>query len=604
MCGLIAVINSDLQVDLAPSLSLLKLRGPDNTGTFTNDTFTFGHTRLSIIDLSNEADQPFLKDGNVIIFNGEIYNYQDLRSEMELEGKTFRTSSDTEVLLEGVLLYGKDFLLKVRGMFAFIIYDAKNEIFVGGRDRFGERPLFYTRIGETFVFCSEFRCLFRFANRDLDIDHNALKLYMHYQFIPEPLTLDKRIKKVPAGSFFTLKPNSESLTLSNFWQMPNISENQTQETSDLDIEKRILELLNNGVARTLTADVPIALSLSAGIDSGAIAALAVGQSQSSNFQAFTLGYKDFPEIDERDGAQKLAADLGIKLHSIEVTTSDFVKDFDKLVVALDEPIADPAAYSHYLIPKQAHDHGFKVLLNGIGGDEFNWGYSWLKSAYEKNENLIGETKSFSLKFRTLFESAPKSDGHLYFYQELQEFNTIYHLSATVGFKIQHENNIEISLAGQLPKNKSEIPMKIQKTLVETWMTSNCLNLADRVGMANSVETRMPFLDADLTDYLNSLTLDNKHAGLEPKYYLKRALKNVLPKYVLEREKTGFRIPNNAWMTAILSSRGEEILEGYFVRLGMLEKDKFALLLRKNQASWHEQFFMYKILLLETWIKLL
>lgn len=605
MCGLFAVIGQQ-EIELkkvADSIQSLSHRGPDNLSIEESVNHKFGHTRLSIISPENSANQPFIKNGNSIIFNGEIYNYQDLRTELAASGITFVGESDTEVLLEGILKFGETFLTRIRGMFAFILFDNNRKRYFGARDRFGERPLLYAVHQGNLVFSSEFKSIFLYVDRPIALNHNALKLFLHYQFIPEPHTLDMNIHKLPAGSYFTVQENSTQLEIKEFWKYEDAGAIFSDNNGNAaHIPQKIENLFRQAVERNLVADVPIALSLSAGIDSGAIASMVRKINNKVDLHAFTLGYSDYPDIDERKGAERLAKELGINLHSIEINTGDFEVGFETLVDAMDEPIADPAAFSHYLIPKQAHEMGFKVLLNGIGGDEFNWGYGWLANAVENNLVPQGFKRKFA-KIRKLSGSNnhPNRD-YLFFYEELQEFTSIYTLQSQVELRISNDHEIELRLPGGNIDKNSEAAPRIQKALIQTWMTGNCLFLADRVGMYNSVETRMPFLDVDLTNYLIGLTIQGINANFDPKHYLKLAFKDLLPSFVLEREKTGFRIPNTKWMTAILISNSDILVDGFFVKRNMINSQKLQILIEKKNKSWHELFFLYKLILLETWFR--
>lgn len=604
MCGLLANIGASLidEEVFIENLALLSHRGPDFQQLVKSEKFFFGHTRLAIIDLDQKANQPFAKHGNKIIFNGEIYNYKELKFELENDGIIFYTDSDTEVLLEGIIKYGSEFLTKIRGMFAFLIYVEKTNMFIGARDRFGERPLYYTRHNNSHIFASEFKCIFKTCDRDLDLDIDSFNLYLHYQFIPEPNTLDRQIKKVPAGTYFQFFAEQEKFDFVHFWKMPELGLKETKSISENEIISNVRILLEQAVERTMVADVDIALSLSAGVDSSAIAALVAKNHRDRELHAFSLGYKGHLEIDERPIASRFSKELGIQLHSIEIESDEFVNNFDTLIDALDEPLADPAAYSHFLIPKQAHDMGFKVLLNGNGGDEFNWGYWWLPMAIRANEEAH-KNYSGTRNLKRFFSRTNDLEAkYLRFYSQLPEFMEIYKLKKSyLKPSNQFQSQSELEIVGLIPR-AIDIPMRVQKALVETWMTSNCLHLSDRVGMYNSVETRMPFLDADLIEYLNFLTSAGLSHTKSPKYYIKQALKDVLPGYILNREKTGFRIPNDEWMSKLISKYFAPLEFGYLVNKQIIDWSSLKLLKNKTQLSWHEQFFLYKLIIIERWVQ--
>jgi asparagine synthase (glutamine-hydrolysing) len=633
MCGIVAVVSRQITEEhrclFEKALSCQQHRGPDSSHSNDFGNLLLGHNRLAIIDLQSEADQPMNFDNFWISYNGEIYNFLEIRAELVRLGVTFKTKSDTEVLLKGYIQWGEKVLIRLRGMFSFIIWDETEKSLFAARDRFGEKPLLYAVIESDLFIASEMKTITRLIGKKLKIDLKSLNLYLHYQFVPEPLTLFSEVRKLPAGHFIRFNVDSYDSDPIPFWTQTTVKTGERVLTP-LEEKKLITDYrdkLFDSVSRCFVSDTPVALSLSAGVDSGAIAAIARKLFPNSELHAFTLGYPGKSEIDERAGAQKLADELGITLHSIEVSTRDFVGDFKNLIRALDEPIADPAAYPHYLVPKQASRLGFKVILNGIGGDEFNWGYWWLKDAILRNKETgakLVSTKSSSffsrsrMRLKTGLGGVRKANiqdnnqkqtpkEFLHFYGELSEFNDVFNLTKanyqTQSYDAVSETDL-YSLAGSRPSQTKDIPLAIVNALAKTWLTSNCLSLADRVGMSSSIETRMPFLDADLVDFSLGIMQNYDDYLWGQKYILKKALEGIVPAWVLEREKTGFRIPNHDWIGSIIGEFGDSLVKGNLVSQGIINSETISELLSSNDKSWQKYFFLYKLILVELWFDML
>jgi len=637
MCGILGLIhrNADARPPLAAQfVSTLAHRGPDDSGTYSDTHVQFGHTRLSIIDLTDAGHQPMISHQGryVVTYNGEIYNYLELRSELEALGASFISHSDTEVLLAAYHAWGRECVKRFIGMFAFVIWDTQAQVAFIARDRCGERPLFYHFNDKRLAFASELKGLLPLLDERPVLNPVAVDQYLHYQYVPEPATLLKGVYKLPAGHSLTLTLTDWQARPDLYWSVDTAAQPIPTPRGKAEILAEIRDGLESAVQMTLRADVPVGVALSGGIDSGAIAALA----QKNNPQpmhAFCVGYPGRPHYDEREQARELAISLGMIVHEVELPVESFVDFFPELVSIMDEPIADPAAFGHYSVPKAAADQGIKVLLSGIGGDELFWGYPYVTEAVKLNQlaydhplllafaRWLGSAGAhqFLLKVSYYPRAYPKlrhwadvlqklgdprqPPEQLLYYLLHPDFEGAYSLGKSVyGEAMQQVNQQSLFQPTAHSKpSREQIPSAVIRLLFDTWLTSNCLSLGDRVGMAVGVETRMPFLDANLIQTVMSLRAIEPDNALGQKAWLREALKGVLPDAVLSRPKAGFQPPVHQWLTGVIQTYGDQLRSGHLVECGVLDRDKVDHLLATTKTQgWHGLFFVYKLVLLETW----
>jgi asparagine synthase (glutamine-hydrolysing) len=619
MCGFVGVVApnpSSLFGEVNKGLAMLEHRGPDYTETINSSKFAFGHNRLSIIELSNEAHQPFVSlDGRfVIVFNGEIYNYEQLRDELILAGIAFKSKSDTEVVVEAYRLFGIDSFARFRGMFSFVIWDHYEENVLIVRDSFGEKPLLYKYENDELFFASEMKAFtVNYKDRN-EFNLEAIDLFLHYQFIPEPRTMVNKVSKLQPGHFLIYSPAKKELLVTQYLDLFAVNEQSSIETSRKTSTLKLKDLIYSAVERCLVADVPVSVALSAGIDSSSIAALC--KEIQGRATAISIGYPGRPPYDERAEAEKFAQEKGIEFHEVEISTVDFVSNFQEFVWKMDEPIADPAAYAHYMVPKKARELGFKILISGIGGDELFWGYSWLKNAILKNEQMLNPVnaimKGFERNFRhknNILEMNMRdvitSRKYLHFYEQVEDFNKMFKEK-----KSFYSDNMKklswalpLSVAGHHPLDPLSIPTCVAKALSQTWLNGNCLTISDRLGMANSVEIRSPYLDIDLAMFAFSLNRSIKMHEMGPKEILKDALKDILPSYVLERNKTGFQPPVTEWQRGVIDEYSSLFKGGYLVEAGVVRKEFFSSMNNSKEADNKvRQNTIYKLLILEIWMR--
>lgn len=601
-------------------------RGPDGSGVYTDLHIQFGHTRLAIIDLTEGGHQPMTYENGryVITYNGEIYNYRELRTELEAKGERFVSRSDTEVLLAAYKVWGRECVLHFRGMFAFALWDEREKSLFLARDRCGEKPLFYYRDDQCFVFASELKGLLPLLATRPVLDPSVVDMYLHYQYAPEPFTLLQGVHKIPGGHTLMLSLDNWFAEPVRYWSVEEPTKISGLPTDTPSILRCIREGLEEAVKLTLRSDVPVGVALSGGIDSGALAALAQKNS-SEPIHAFSVGYPGRPPYDERAQAQSLAKQLGMIVHEVELPVDSFVEFFPQLVQIMDEPIADPAAFGHYSVPKAAADHGVKVLLTGLGGDELFWGYSWVTQTVTINQthatsrwaspsmqrffNNMAQHPAFtfmcqrwaSLLCKTGFSSRPIHQLHFYdaepnFKDAFRAKHTVYGPAMRA---VNTQNPFRPTDVGS--RNVEQMPAAVIRMLFDTWLVSNCLSLSDRVSMGVGVETRLPFLDVGLIELVMACRSKQPDHTLGQKAWLRAALKGVLPEEWLVRPKAGFRPPVQEWLLGVIASYGNGLCNGNLTKAGVLDEKKVISMLQNvPKQGWPDLFFLYKLVLLEMW----
>ncbi|PID57831.1 asparagine synthase (glutamine-hydrolyzing) [candidate division KSB3 bacterium] len=636
MCGIAGSLSrrSESIFSVKPAIELLQHRGPDNSGEWHDAHIALGHTRLSILDLSPAGHQPMsCRNARYwTTFNGEIYNFIELRQELLALGCTFDGQSDTEVLVAAYAQWGKACLEKLRGMFAFGIWDRTRQRLFLARDRVGEKPLYYWYDEEYFCFASELRALLALLPHRPCLDPAAIDLYLHYQYVPEPKTPLHGIHKLSAAHCLSIAPASWQIQMTAYWDLEQIEALEGKPT------ELIGEELDRALPLSLRSDVPIGIALSGGLDSGAIAALAAPRCRDT-LQAFSVGYPGHPPYDERRQAEKLAKLLKIPFHAVELLTEDFVDFFPTLIAMTNDPIADIAAYGHYAVMKLASDHGLKVMLSGHGGDELFWGYPWVVKAVQLTERKrrsaerpifpqyvwklieslgqhriyqrLSQSGKVPAYLRTLlqkgfeFSRLSPSSSSLVFYDMLADFRNGLNYCRNI-YSPAFQEQIPDRNAWQ-PFDSREHdhlppPLRICDVLMKTWLVSNCLALGDRLSMASSVETRIPLLDYKLIEVVTGLRKSHADHNLGPKFWLKSLLKGIVPDELLTRPKRGFEPPAREWMQAVLHRYEKLLLSGSLLELQVLSSDAVDRLYTEFRTRQKHIFFLYKLLVLEIWYR--
>lgn len=573
MCGIIGVISkknnpdfhSEFIVPLGQALNHMEYRGPDHQGIWSENGVCFGHRRLSIIDLSADGNQPFQSSDQryVLVFNGEIFNYQELRSSLQNLGHAFNTASDTEVILAAYAQYGKEFCKYLRGMFALVIYDRVLNELVFARDRLGKKPLFIFENEKVIIFSSEVKFFHAFQTIPLEINEESLLNFLSLQYIPGPQTIYKNVSQIKAGELFSYDLNKNQAKSSTYWNMFDYV-GQRKDIPELD---EIDKLLEKSIKYRLVSNVDIGLLLSGGIDSSLLACY-MHELAGKKVKAFNVGFAE-QSIDESAYAKQVASALGLELVSLNLEDIS-IDNFSKSIFHADQPLGDSAIIPTYLIAKSIGEH-VKVVLSGEGADELFHGYDHYE--YEKYYYGLGKLpfecagmllngiselgihKFDRIKNKLQSISSFKKDtGTSRWTSILSPDLSKQFLNPDKRPSGNYENQFDDFLQ-HFRTNASNIESSLMLDLL-TWLPDDLLVKTDRMMMACSVEARTPYLDHELVEVvLNSSAHFNKHP-FQSKNYLRKLLKKKLPASIAEsissRPKQGFLTPNHKWLNSNLS----------------------------------------------------
>jgi len=550
----------------------LKHRGPDDEGEVILDSSEvsvgLGHKRLSIIDLSPAGKQPMANEDETIwiTFNGEIYNFREIRKELEGKGHKFRSHSDTEVIVHLYEELGTKCLERLNGMFAFALWDAKQKSLFLARDRTGKKPLHYCVHRGHFLFASEIKALLQHPLVSREIDLKSLNKYLAYEYVPAPNSSFKAIKKLEPG--YCLLFRGGAAVTSQYWDIP-MEDYPISDRTEAQYIDELKELLERAVtARLEAADVPVGLFVSGGLDSGVVAAMA--RRAKENLQCFSIGFEE-ASFDESRYAQQVARSLGIKHHLKVFRAQEMLHMVERLPEILDEPLADPSILPLYLLSQFAAEH-MKVVLSGDGGDELFAGYQTYQAhkLVTFYDALPGFIKEFvkALAFRL-----PVSHKYLSLDFKIKQFLKGVGVSSEVRFflwrgafsnverhallrpevrrELQNENAYEEIYRYV---RKSGLTKELERILylsMKLYLQDNNLVTVDRASMANGLEVRSPLLDRDVVDFVCRLPMEYKLNGLKTKYILKKVAEELLPRNIVYRKKKGFGVPLAKWLTGEL-----------------------------------------------------
>ncbi|MGH8542286.1 MAG: asparagine synthase (glutamine-hydrolyzing) [Gammaproteobacteria bacterium] len=571
MCGIVGIylksgeLSDDLKNRVTRMASCLAHRGPDDQGIYINGGVALGHRRLSIIDLSTGHQPMFNEDGSLcIVFNGEIYNFVEIKAELVAKGHRFSTNSDTETIVHAYEEWGKSCVLKLRGMFAFSIWDSEKKALFLARDRLGKKPLFYTQYGGEFVFASEMKSILIDPEFDRSIDEEALAAYFLLSYIPAPLTIFRNIRKLPAG--YTLTVLDGRITIDQYWDVyfdPDTHKSESQFIHDFS------DLLEESVKMRLISDVPLGAFLSGGIDSSTVVALMTQTSQEP-VKTFTIGFGGTTGSfdDERPYARLVAKQYKTEHREYEVLPN-VESLLDGIVTSFDEPFADDSTVPSYYVCKMAREN-VTVALSGLGGDETFAGYERylgfkLSLLYNKIPSLIRErlilkfleripeTASGSHRINHIKRFVRSSSGdharrYLGFVSKLPERYKGVFFSYN-GKRFQDAlRTAEQRFIDTFNAGNAEHPLnKVFYCDIKTYLPEDILACTDRISMWNSLEVRSPFVDHKLVEYCAAIPPDIKMKWFQKKYLLKKGVSPLLPAEVLNHRKQGFVGPMTKWL---------------------------------------------------------
>jgi asparagine synthase (glutamine-hydrolysing) len=593
-------------------------RGPDSEGYLMDDGIALGMRRLAIIDLVTGEQPTFNEDHSIaVILNGEIYNYRELRADLEARGHRFRSASDTEVLPHLYEEYGREMVQHLNGMFAFALWDDKRRSLFIARDRFGEKPLYWGVFDGTLLFASEPKVLLVHPLVRPDLNLDALRQYLSFDYVPAPLSIYQGISKLPAGHTLTLE-NGE-VKVDRYWQL---SYQTHRPAPSVDEASEILrELLADSVRLRLVSDVPLGVLLSGGIDSSMVAALAVRAAGSETVKTFSIGFAE-SSFDESQYARRVAKFLGTDHHEERFAASLAANLVADIGAWMDEPMSDPSLVPTYLLSRFTRKH-VTVALGGDGGDEIFAGYPMyfghrMARAYlrvppfvrrgliETTVNLLPvKTKNLSLDYRARrFITASNYDEvarhHVWFGsftprdQELLLTDEVKRSSDADIYRDARRIFTEC--------DSDDLTERAQCLDTHLYLAEGILTKVDRASMAVSLEVRAPYLDARVAEFAASLPSRYKLHGYTSKYILKRAAKGLVPPFVWRRGKKGFGVPFAEWLKSELRPLARDLLSPARIRRGGLFNEEFVTQLLDEHESGiaNHRKLLWTLLSFELW----
>ncbi len=574
MCGIYGFVSHSSNPNhetLSRMGRALAHRGPDDGGEMIEISdagcVAVGHKRLSVIDLSPAGRQPMPNEDESVwlTLNGEIYNYRELRQELESKGHRFRSHSDSEVVVHLYEESGARCLEKLKGMFAFALWDRKAKALLLARDRIGKKPLHYCITGNGLIFASEMKALLHHPAISRDMNLRALSKYLSYEYVPAPDTIFRSIKKLQPGHYLIYSDDHSLIT--RYWDVP-LQKHQPTDRSEHDCVEQLRELLNLSVRRRLMADVPVGLFVSGGLDSGIVAAFAAAAK--SELDCFSIGF-DEPSFDESVYAKTIAASLGIRHHLKMFTGRDMLQTLEQLPRLLDEPLADPSIFPLYLLSSFAAE-ALKVVLSGDGGDELFAGYQTFQA--DKLMRYYGGLPRFVKNWiRQTSEHLPVSHDYLSLDYKIKQFLKAEGVPPEIRFFLWRGAFSPSDQCALLAPDvraelgdydsyedvaryidESELEGGIERLLylcMKLYLQDNNLVTVDRASMANGLEVRCPLLDQDLVEFVSRLPAKYKLKRFRAKYLLRKAAAGLLPKNIIHRQKKGFGIPLAKWLSTDL-----------------------------------------------------
>lgn len=573
MCGIVGIWSPYQKIDREVLLRMrdrLRHRGPDETGIFIDEKSNLGlaQQRLAIIDLSPRAHQPMSSENGDfwITYNGEIYNFPEIRKELEKKGYQFRTNSDTEVVLKSFQEWGKDCLEKFRGMFSFAIWDKRKEKLYLFRDRFGVKPLFYYFDEKNFLFASELKAIYSFPKFKKEIDFQALSFYFQLGYIPAPLTIFKNTFKLEEGTILEIDQKF-NFKKTKYWQPESYFKKEKIEKTEEEILERLENLFQESFQYRMVSDVEVGIFLSGGTDSSLVTAI-LQKNSAKKLKTFTIG---FPEssYDEAPYAKKIAKILGTDHYEYYLNSKELENVFQKYLEIFDEPFGDSSGLPTYLLAKFAREK-VKVVLSGDGGDELFLGYDKYQ-AVDKIRKLPTFIRFFGRKF--LEKLGPAKTEKLYSaiskisplpkYTNLREkisklsnllkgkeFPELFQLAGSYWLKEEladlfDERISDADLNKFYQTENLDFREQMQVWDIKNYLVDDILVKTDRTTMSVSLEAREPYLDQKILEYLSQVPPEIKFK--KPKYLLKKVLAGYLPEELFQRPKTGFLPPMYEWL---------------------------------------------------------
>ena len=619
MCGICGKLKFDRGAEVSAAsikamADSIRHRGPDDEGFYVSGQVGLGFRRLSIIDLGGGHQPLSNEDGTVwIVFHGEIYNYQELRGWLITKGHSFKTQSDTEVIVHLYEELGEGSVERLRGMFAFAIWDARDRTLFLARDRVGIKPLYYLLSESSLIFGSEIKAILTDPEVKLEIVPGMIARLLSFSYLPGEETLLRNVRKLPPGSYLRVKDGKPEIR--QYWDLHF-------ETSTLSLpqaEERLAALLEETVRLHMISDVPVGFLLSGGVDSTAMLGLAHGKTDHS-LRSFTIGFSDPGVIDERPYARLAAERYGTEHHEMTIGAAEFESFLPKYIWHMEEPICEPPAVAMYYISRLARE-SVKVLISGEGGDEAFAGYQTYRNLLwlERCKSLL---KPFNrplsaaliqlnrvLGSPTIGKYAPLLGLPIdsYYYSRLSSpfrFASQYADRLYTEEFLRGTNQDQTTEAVDRYLHNSATQDVVNKMLyvdTKSWLVDDLLLKADKITMANSIELRVPFLDHKVLEFAASLPGSYKVHGFTTKYIAKRVLNRQVPRAIIERKKVGFPVPYESWLRHELKDWLHDVLlDRKTLARGYFRKNCIEYLLAENLQHGRYAKEVFTLALLELW----
>ena len=628
MCGIVGIVERDLARQIPSSdvdrmVRTLNHRGPDDEGRVMLPGVGLAMRRLSIVDLGG-GQQPFANEDGTIqaVGNGEIYNFESIKSELVARGHQFRSRSDIEVVVHAYEEYGEAFLSRLRGMFALAIWDGRTRTLIAARDRAGEKPLYYTTTPRGLLLGSEIKALLSQPDVSRDIDLEALDQFLTYEYVIAPRTIFASIRKVPAAHYLRYRDNV--ISIHRYWDAADVAE---RDWTDGDAADALRDTLSRAVRSQMMADVPIGVFLSGGIDSSAVAVLMRGATSPAlgagqPISSFSMGFDD-GSYNELPFAREIAELCGTR-HFEGLVTPDVAGLFDRLVVHMDEPFADVSMFPTFLVSQMAREH-VKVALTGDGGDELFGGYDayqaqalaarWASvssgAAVRALDGLLEMVPPTSKKKGLVNKTRRFVSGLAGAPPDIAQYRWMTFLSAPAKQRLYSRSFQDALISSDVYQpvraalaraGTSDLLNRQLYADLTIYLADDILVKVDRMSMATSLETRAPFLDADVMELAFSMRGNLKIRGGERKFILKEALRNALPARILERRKEGFSIPMKNWLRRELSPLMEHLLSPQRLGArGLIDPAETRRLIDEHRAgSANHAHVLFSLMVFERW----
>ncbi len=620
MCGIAGFISKEKdlpvrerEILLDKMCKIITHRGPDEQGLAVEGRAALGMRRLSIIDLKGGQQPIYTEDESAfIVFNGEIYNYQELKEELESRGHRFKTNSDTETILLAYREFGVECVQYLRGMFAFAIWDKHDESLFVARDRVGKKPLFYSLTEKgNFVFGSELKVLQTHGEISGEMDFSALDAYLTFGYVPEEFCIFKNVQKLAPGHFLFFQDGK--ITTRKYWDFRY--EKPVEIKTEDEYAETLRELIKESVKIRLISEVPLGAFLSGGVDSSCVVGM-MSEISETPVKTFSIGFNE-DSFDELKYARIAAKHFKTEHHEF-IVTPDLVETVDELVWHFDEPFADPSALPTFMVSKMARDF-VTVVLSGDGGDELFAGYTRYVTDKKRSglEKLPSAFRENLLK--PLSKALPHSaKGKNYLYnvsleaieRYIDSVSYLGNLKRKSLYSREFFNNLNgdfgkaENLFGQIARKVStENPIDNLLYLdSKTYLVSDILTKVDRMSMATSLEARVPLLDHKLIEFVTNIPTELKLKGLETKYIFRKAIGEIVPKEILNRPKQGFGVPLNEWINLQLKDKIHETLsERKTLERGFFDAKYIKVLLDEHARKRRDHSYSLWILyILELW----